>query len=85
MEEVANAVEQEGVEAWWSSPDSRWVDEPVVRVDDVLGVWFDSGCVPALLGQADVVVEGVDQFRGWFQSCLWVAAALGWGVLPSNG
>lgn len=82
MRKVADAMEHEGVEAWWNSPDSRWVDEPALRVDDVLDVWFDSGCVPALLGQADVVVEGVDQFRGWFQSCLWVAAALGWEEPP---
>jgi isoleucyl-tRNA synthetase len=41
------------------------------RVDDVLDVWFDAGCVHALMGStADLVVEGSDQSRGWFQSSL---------------
>jgi isoleucyl-tRNA synthetase len=79
MRLVADAMEHEGVEAWWNSPDTRWTQgqSGLERVDDVLDVWFDSGCVPALLGHSHAVVEGVDQFRGWFQSCLWVAAALG--------
>lgn len=83
MREVARTMAEEGVGAWWNSPDARWgVEEDVERVDDVLDVWFDSGCVPALMGRSAVVVEGVDQFRGWFQSCLWVAAALGWEQPP---
>lgn len=83
MREVARGMASEGVSAWWNSPDTRWgVEGDVERVDDVLDVWFDSGCVPALLGRSAVVVEGVDQFRGWFQSCLWVAAALGWEHPP---
>ena len=83
MRQAAEAVATEGVEAWWRSPDTRWgVTGDAERVDDVLDVWFDSGCVPALVGRSEVVVEGVDQFRGWFQSCLWVAAALGWNEPP---
>lgn len=80
MRRVADAMHTQGVEAWWSSPSARWLGEvdeaSVERVDDVLDVWFDSGCVPQLLGAADAVVEGVDQHRGWFQSCVWLAAAL---------
>lgn len=80
MEKVAHKMETQGVNAWWNSQTSDWVEEQycneVERVDDVLDVWFDSGCVPQLVGAADVVVEGTDQHRGWFQSCLWVAAAL---------
>ena len=73
------------MDAWWRSPDTRWgVTGDAERVDDVLDVWFDSGCVPALVGRSEVVVEGVDQFRGWFQSCLWVAAALGFAYLDSG-
>lgn len=82
MRRVAAQMETQGVEAWWSSPSERWLESDalpseVERVDDVLDVWFDSGCVPQLVGASDVVVEGTDQHRGWFQSCLWVAAALG--------
>lgn len=81
MRRVADAMQVEGVQAWWSRPSGDWLDADVLqdevdRVDDVLDVWFDSGCVPQLVGAADVVVEGTDQHRGWFQSCLWLAAAL---------
>lgn len=55
-----------------------------IKGTDTLDIWFDSGCSWAssiisdelngdLVGQkkvADLVVEGVDQFRGWFQSSL---------------
>ncbi len=47
-------------------------------VHDVLDVWFDSGNVAnalAELGQADLVLEGKDQYRGWFQSLLWLSVA----------
>jgi isoleucyl-tRNA synthetase len=52
------------------------------RLDDVLDVWFDSGCVPYMMtnrvgGVADLVVEGTDQSRGWFQSTLLVAVLSG--------
>ena len=82
MRRVADAVEQDGVEAWWSAASDKWLQADVdlaavERVDDVLDVWFDSGCVPQLVGNADVVVEGTDQHRGWFQSCVWLAASLG--------
>jgi isoleucyl-tRNA synthetase len=81
MHRVADALSCEGVEAWWARDPDEWVADDVDPstvecVDDVLDVWFDSGCVPQLLGNADVVVEGTDQHRGWFQSCLWLAAAL---------
>lgn len=51
----------------------------MVRVKDVLDVWFDSGnAVWASLtpeerkiyGQADAILEGQDQIRGWFYSLL---------------
>ena len=81
MRRVADQVAVKGVEAWWQSSASDWVQgeadlSQLDRVDDVLDVWFDSGCVPQLVGSADVVVEGTDQYRGWFQSCVWLAAAL---------
>lgn len=82
MSRVADAVAEDGVEAWWQKPSATWLDDPsqeaeLDRVDDVLDVWFDSGCAPQHFGSADVVVEGVDQHRGWFQACVWVAASLG--------
>ena len=53
--------------------------EEMSRVPDVLDVWFDSGnAVWASLspkeretcGQAEVILEGQDQIRGWFYSLL---------------
>ena len=48
------------------------------KVDDILDVWFDSGCDPRLLLEqrpdlkwpADIYLEGSDQHRGWFHSSL---------------
>ena len=82
MRRVAEAVGEKGVEAWWNAPTDHWLNgeadaQDLDRVDDVLDVWFDSGCVPQWAGVADAVVEGTDQHRGWFQACVWVAAALG--------
>jgi isoleucyl-tRNA synthetase len=56
------------------------VNEHLYVVNDVLDVWFDSGNVVYALGQmngfeqADMVLEGKDQYRGWFQSLLWMQA-----------
>lgn len=49
-----------------------------VKENDILDVWFESGIShyavlyhnPALAYPADVYAEGVDQYRGWFQSSL---------------
>lgn len=52
----------------------------VYVVEDVVDVWFDSGNVLYALGkeygfdQVDLVLEGKDQYRGWFQSLLWMQA-----------
>ena len=50
---------------------------------DVLDVWFDSGNVAnlrvfngSLTPTVDLVVEGKDQYRGWFQSLLWLTVAV---------
>ena len=48
------------------------------KVDDILDVWFDSGCTHAFVleGQKDqiwpasIYLEGTDQHRGWFHSSL---------------
>lgn len=47
---------------------------------DVLDVWFDSGNLGVayhnVYGKTpDMVVEGRDQFRGWFQSLMWLSLA----------
>lgn len=49
-----------------------------------MDVWLDSGvawhCAANDDAVADLVVEGDDQFRGWFQSLLWTSVAAGHGA-----
>ena len=67
-------------------PGSGYRPEELEKVDDILDVWFDSGSTwNAVLksrnydaGQypADLYLEGSDQHRGWFQSSLFLSAAV---------
>ena len=45
-----------------------------------MDIWFDSGaswnCVLPENKQADVYMEGIDQFGGWFQSSLLTSVAI---------
>lgn len=52
---------------------------------DVLDVWFDSGNVHNALhsNTVDLVLEGKDQYRGWFQALLWLSVAVN-DKLPFN-
>ncbi|KAL5008395.1 hypothetical protein ScPMuIL_013976 [Solemya velum] len=52
-----------------------------VKGEDILDIWFDSGTSWASLlkdvgDKADVYMEGLDQFGGWFQSSLLTSVAL---------
>jgi len=83
---IAEAFEQEGADAWFSSPASRFLGthqaENYEQVLDILDVWFDSGSTHAFVVEnpidahwpkkerADLYLEGSDQHRGWFQSSL---------------
>ncbi|BFZ11695.1 hypothetical protein BsWGS_14734 [Bradybaena similaris] len=49
--------------------------------EDILDIWFDSGVSWASVlkdygGQADVYLEGIDQFKGWFQTSLLTSLAV---------
>lgn len=79
MQQVAEKIEQAGIQAWYDLDASELVDaEKYEKIDDTLDVWFDSGvthyCVLAardyLKRPADLYLEGSDQHRGWFQSSL---------------
>lgn len=48
---------------------------------DILDIWFDSGVSWASVlqdynGQADVYMEGIDQYKGWFQTSLLTSVAV---------
>ena len=89
MRQVAERVEQAGVDAWYALDASDLLGEQAGdydKVTDILDVWFDSGvtheCVLAQRPQdglrkpADLYLEGSDQHRGWFQSALLTGIAI---------
>ncbi len=82
---ILEAFAAEGADAWFadgaqerflSGLVENWRDYE--KVEDILDVWFDSGCThvftlearTALKWPADLYLEGTDQHRGWFQSSL---------------
>lgn len=84
-ERIVKAIEAGGADAWWATDPAVFLGNErdaadYERVDDILDVWFDSGCThafvlesgkwPALHSPADLYLEGSDQHRGWFQSSL---------------
>ncbi len=89
IEQVAQRVEQAGIEAWFSLDAAELLGaeaEQYVKMKDTLDVWFDSGTTHwhVLRGShaavsthpADLYLEGSDQHRGWFQSSLLSGCAI---------
>lgn len=87
MEKVAQQVEEKGIEAWYTCDSEALLGNDAKnyeKIFDTLDVWFDSGvsheCVlktrPELTFPADIVLEGSDQHRGWFQSSLLSSIAI---------
>jgi isoleucyl-tRNA synthetase len=82
MERVVAAFREEGADAWYSSPPSRFLGndrdpEDYEQVTDIVDVWFESGSTHAFVLEgrglpwpADLYLEGSDQHRGWFHSSL---------------
>nr|VFJ62628.1 MAG: Isoleucyl-tRNA synthetase [Candidatus Kentron sp. DK] len=89
LEEVAARVEERGIDAWFELEPGDILDpddaENYRKVADTLDVWFDSGAThftvlssrEELGFPADLYLEGSDQHRGWFQSSLLTALAMG--------
>ncbi len=90
IEQVAQRVEKEGVDAWYALEPAELLGDEAndyEKVSDILDVWFDSGtshyCVldqrPELQrnpGDKVIYLEGSDQHRGWFQSSLLTSCAM---------
>ncbi len=83
VERIANAFEQEGADAWFTSDPGQFLGTDrnpadYDQVTDILDVWFDSGSTHAtvleqrddLQWPASLYLEGSDQHRGWFHSSL---------------
>ena len=87
MEQVAQRMEQEGIDAWFELDVADLLGDEAKdydKVTDTLDVWFDSGVTHAcvlrrreeLQVPADIYLEGSDQHRGWFQSSLLTSIAI---------
>ena len=87
LEQVAQRVEQQGIEAWFSLDAAELLGTDAVhyrKLSDTLDVWFDSGTThyavlrtrEELAYPADLYLEGSDQHRGWFQSSLLTGCAI---------
>jgi isoleucyl-tRNA synthetase len=94
MRTVERIFEKEGSDAWFERPTSDFVPPgfkcpgcagaSFEKQEDVLDVWFDSGCSqaavlakrPELSWPADAYLEAVEQARGWFGSSLACAVAV---------
>lgn len=87
---IIAVIEQRGTDAWFADAqdDPAWLCSSLepgkwVRGKDTMDVWFDSGTTWTFLEKrgdgialSDVVSEGSDQHRGWFQSSLLTAIAM---------
>jgi len=84
-EAIASKVAIEGSTAWFERPIEAWLPPDATcekcggtqfeKERDILDVWFESGAsfasVLSDIGvPADLILEGSDQHRGWFQSGL---------------
>ncbi len=95
MEQVAQRIEQGGVDAWFELDPAELLGAEAAHYDkasDTLDVWFDSGTThlsvldrrPELHFPADLYLEGSDQHRGWFQSSLLASVAMR-SIAPYKG
>ena len=87
LEQVAQKVEQQGIEAWFALDAAELLGKEAKdykKLTDTLDVWFDSGTThdtvvkphAQLKYPADLYLEGSDQHRGWFQSSLLTGCAI---------
>ncbi|WP_165087880.1 isoleucine--tRNA ligase [Neisseria yangbaofengii] len=87
LEQVAQRIEEKGIEAWFSLDKSELLNaedcEQYDKLTDTMDVWFDSGSThysvlkqrEELTWPADLYLEGSDQHRGWFQSSMLTGCA----------
>jgi len=80
---IVDAVAARGADVWFEDDPQSFLGDAYNaadydQVEDILDVWFDSGCSHAFVlearadhhSPADLYLEGSDQHRGWFQSSL---------------
>ena len=81
-QKIVQMFKDEGSDAWFKYTKEEILDglhnpNEYEKVDDILDVWFDSGCTHAFVLEdhnqpwpASLYLEGTDQHRGWFHSSL---------------
>ena len=85
---IVAKIAAEGTDFWFDTEAVRALLAPTyqlddyIKIDDILDVWFESGCSyqfiqknPDVTLPVDLYLEGSDQHRGWFQSSLLVGLA----------
>ncbi len=91
LDHIADLVQEHGSNIWVSSDAKDLLPKGYTNVNspngkfrketDIMDVWFDSGTSYMLLNrlglnkQADLYLEGSDQYRGWFNSSLITSVA----------
>ena len=91
LEKVQNIVKEQGTNAWFGLSEKELMPEGAKcscgstefkKGTDIMDVWFDSGSTHESvlaergLPEADLYLEGSDQYRGWFQSSLLTSVAV---------
>ena len=82
-EKIIKMYEEQGCDVWFEKTKAELLGDEYnpdeyEKVDDILDVWFDSGCTHAFvldgkedqIWPASIYLEGTDQHRGWFHSSL---------------
>lgn len=81
FDNVINLVRENGCDIWWEKTTDELLPEKYrkkgfTREMDIMDVWFDSGStsisvdIPNIKLPFDLYLEGVDQYRGWFNSSM---------------
>ncbi len=96
LNKVQQIVKEKGTNAWFDLSEKELMPEKAKcecgctefkKETDIMDVWFDSGSTHESvlaergLPEADLYLEGSDQYRGWFQSSLLTSVATK-GVAP---
>ncbi|KAG5339675.1 SYIM protein, partial [Acromyrmex charruanus] len=89
VERLCRLMERHGTNYWWELSTEKLIGRELrqklndniddfERGSDIMDIWLDSGLSWSILPEhkADLYLEGMDQFRGWFQSSLLTSIAL---------
>ncbi|HXK00313.1 MAG TPA: isoleucine--tRNA ligase, partial [Buchnera sp. (in: enterobacteria)] len=89
IEKIAKKIELEGIQIWWDLKLTDLIEtnnaDQYKKILDVLDVWFESGSIQIskiytddkiINNQANLYLEGSDQYRGWFMSSLILSMAI---------